>query len=79
MSIQVSQIGAIDISSADFTLPNNAPFLIKNNNEDAVSIEVKPIDNDNFVATTIPGNSWEPILVKAVKAQTGVSNLQYGI
>ena len=80
---QVSLWAAItDLGTADFTLSGNKVFVIKNENEDAVSLEVMPADGTAYVATKFyPG--WNMELVKAVKTNTTLTagelaNLKYG-
>lgn len=85
MSGQIGRMGTVDVSSADFSLPKtgNQPtsFLLKNENEDAITVSVvMAFDGENGtpVTTTVyPG--WNPEMVIAVKQQSGVSNLKWGI
>ena len=80
---QISMWAAItNLGTADFTLSGNKVFCIKNENDDAVSLEVKPADGSDYVATKFnPG--WNIELVKAVKTNTvltsdQLSKLKYG-
>lgn len=76
-SFQISVIGNVD--KANFTLPDGQGgelgFLLKNNTEEPMSIELIPYSMDTSVVTIIyPG--WNVELVREVVNQ--VEGLQYG-
>lgn len=76
-SPQISEMGAIDISTEDFSLSNGGVFCLKNDNADSVTLEVKLPHTSEWISTVFqPG--WNPEILVAVKAQAGVSNLKWG-
>lgn len=65
-----------NLSSANFTLSNNKHFVVKNDNEERVALEVKYVGSNTFVSTYFqPG--WNPDVIWAIKQNAGVSNLLY--
>lgn len=76
-SFQISVLGSID--KANFNLPDGKGgelgFLIKNNTEDPISVEIIPYSMDSSITTTMyPG--WNVEVVREVVNQ--VEGLQYG-
>lgn len=72
VSLQVSVID--DIPAGDFEL--GKIFLIKNNTEDNITVQILPAGQTNYISTTLyPG--WNPEIVKGVKGVVD-NTLQYG-
>lgn len=67
-----------DMPTGDFALKGDAPFYVRNNNADAVEVELVPLGNkDNDSVTVLIGGCTElPVLVrKVINAPAG---LQWG-
>lgn len=79
LSLQHTVFDSVDgLSDGDFTLPGNIPFKIKNDNEEAVSLEVKPAGLGKWVLTNFhPG--WNIEIVVAIKQNALVTNLIWGL
>jgi len=69
---------AIDVSTADFVPTENTPFLIKNDGEDTVTLEVKYADGTDWISTKFKVG-WNEDLVKAVKTNVTVMDLKGGV
>ena len=79
VSAQIGRMGAISFTDGEFRLPNNTPFNIKNDGEDAVKLEVtldKMAEGDWIETSFAPG--WNPEIVRAVKEPEGTVDLKYG-
>lgn len=74
-SPQIGTMGEIDLTN-DFSISRKY-FLVKNDGEDDVTLEVKLANTDEWIETTFYVG-WNVELVKAVKAKTGTYNLKYG-
>jgi hypothetical protein len=61
-----------DLGTENFVLPTSAGrnnFVIKNENDDAIWLEVKPAQGSTFINTKFnPG--WNPEIVKEIKVNT---------
>lgn len=78
VSLQVSKFAVVtNLASANFTLTNNQPFLIKNDNTEAVTLEVIPYNGTAYVATVFQVG-WNPEIVKAIKKTSGGGTLLWG-
>lgn len=83
-SLQISRMGVLDISSADFKLDDKSDggFLIKNDGTAPVFLKVRLLgmkDTDEFIETRFEVG-WNPEIVKTVKKKTDVTtNLKYGV
>lgn len=75
---QITNFGAVtNLDTADFTLTGNEIFVVKNDNEAAVTLEVMPADGDAYVSTSFaPG--WNMELVKAIKTNTTITSTERG-
>lgn len=63
-----------DIPAGNFSL--TVPFVIKNNTEDPITVEILPIGQSDYISTILsPG--WNPEIVIGVKNVTD-KTLQYG-
>ena len=77
ISAQVSVMGEIDLSAANFQMDRG--FLIKNDGDEQVTLEVTLLSmpEDSFVETKFdPG--WNPELVRVIKQNNASLNLKYG-
>lgn len=83
-SLQISRMGVLDISTADFSLDDKSDggFLIKNDGTSPVFLKVRLLgmkDTDDYIETRFEVG-WNPEIVKSVKKNTSVStNLKYGV
>jgi len=68
----------IDVSTTDFVPTENTPFLIKNDGEDTVTLEVKYADGTDWISTKFKVG-WNEDLVKAVKTNVTVMDLKGGV
>lgn len=77
MSAQIGRMGVID-TLVDFSLPHGQRFNIKNDGDDAVSLEVQlaGMAAGQFVATVFDVG-WNPEIVRIVKASTA-TDLKWG-
>lgn len=76
--MQVPNFGIIaNLASADFYLPDNIPFLLKNDNPTDVILEVIPAGGDSYVETNF-GQGWNPELIKAIKLNVDGGSLLWG-
>jgi len=76
--MQVPNFGIIaDLASADFSLPDNVPFLLKNDNPTDVILEVMPAGGNSYVETNF-GQGWNPELIKAIKTNVDGGSLLWG-
>lgn len=69
---------AIDVSENDFEPSENTPFLIKNDSDDTVTLEVKYADGTDWISTKFKVG-WNEDLVKAVKTNVTVMDLKGGV
>lgn len=79
VSAQIARMGEITFTDGEFRIPNNVPFQIKNDGEEAVTLEVllDQMWEGNFIETSFaPG--WNPEIVRAVKEPEGTVDLKYG-
>lgn len=77
-SLQPGTLEPIDISTTDFALPGNAPFLLKNDGLLQVELEVKLINSLTWISTRFD-TSWNPELLVAIKANAMAGlNIKYG-
>jgi hypothetical protein len=77
-SEQVSKFGGITgLDEGDFVLSDGAAFLVKNDNDEAVTLEVLPVKGTAWVETKFaPG--WNPELVWQIKQNATATNLLWG-
>lgn len=79
VSAQIGRMGEITFTDGVFRLPNNVPFNIKNDGDEAVELEVtldKMAEGD-FVTTMFePG--WNPEIVRVVKEPSDDADLKFG-
>lgn len=78
-TLQISKMGVItNLAVADFALPGNALFMLKNDGPAQIELEVKLADSDEWILTKFdPG--WNPEILKAVKINVSADiNLKYG-
>ena len=79
-ALQVSMFGAVTgLDTADFSLPGNQQFQIKNEGTAAVTLEVIPADaeTETFVSTSFdPG--WNVEIVRKIKTNTTSMTLKWG-
>ena len=72
VNLQVSFVG--NIPGGDFY--NDRCFLVKNNTDSNITVQIKPANNKDFISTTLyPG--WNAEICTAVKGAVG-GQLQYG-
>ena len=64
------------LADNDFVLPNNAAFVVKNDNDERVAVEVKYEGTTVFVPTKLD-TGWNEDLIIAIKQNALVSNLLY--
>jgi len=78
VNLQVSYFGSIsNLASQNFSLTNYKPFLIKNDGDDNVTLEVKPYKGSAWVETVFaPG--WNPEIVKEIKSTANGGTLLWG-
>lgn len=67
-----------NLASQDFSLPDDEPFIIKNDNDDVVILEVKYIDGDDTWVSTKFQVGWNPDIVKAIKTTATGGALLWG-
>jgi hypothetical protein len=78
VSLQISKFGTVtNLSSANFSLSGNHPFLIKNDGEAAVTLEVMPESGSAYVSTVFQVG-WNPEIVKSIKKTSGGGTLLWG-
>jgi hypothetical protein len=81
VSPQVAKMGTISIASGNFKLENGQSFLIKNDGDSPVFLNVKLAamdDNDDYVTTRIDCG-WNPELIKEVAQDASLNvNLKWG-
>jgi len=75
--LQVSNFGILDISESDFSFENNRPFLLKNDNNASVTLEVMPAGGDEYIETVF-GIGWNPEVIISVKAKALGGSLLWG-
>lgn len=78
-TLQIATLGIVNnLGVADFSLPGNALFMLKNDGPAQVELEVKLANNDAWIATKFdPG--WNPEILKAIKTNASADiNLKYG-
>ena len=79
VSVQVGKCGVFtDLKSENFKMKNGKSFNIKNEGDEAVFLNVKFAQNDEFQMWKFyPG--WNPEIVKEVEqTNSDVSNLKWG-
>jgi len=78
VSLQVPNFGAVtDLETDNFSLPDDAPFVIKNDNDEPVTLEVIPAGGSAFVETVM-AVGWNPEIVKEIKTTAGGGSLLWG-
>ena len=77
VSLQISEMGVIDISS-EFSLDGGRYFLVKNDNTEAVELTIALAGNPSQYVTTVFQPGWNPEMVVKISANSSVSNLKYG-
>jgi hypothetical protein len=79
-SEQISKMGYItNVSSDDFTIENENIFLIKNEGDEPVSLDVVLSGDRNTVINVLFYPGWNPELVRVIKqTSANVSNLKWG-
>lgn len=76
--LQVATFGVVSgLGEDDFSLDNDHPFLVKNDNEEPTTLEVMPAGGDSYVETTF-AVGWNPELVIAIKTNESAGNLVWG-
>lgn len=77
-SVQISAFGAVTgLSAANFSLPKKTNFLIKNDGEEAVTLEVLPAIGSAWVETVFqPG--WNPEIVQMIRKNSEELTLLWG-
>ena len=75
--LQVSNFGILDISESDFSFENDRPFLLKNDNNASIALEVMPAGGDQYVETVF-GVGWNPEVIISVKAKALGGSLLWG-
>ena len=79
VSAQIGRMGTVSLADGEFRLPNNTPFNIKNDGDEAVELEVlldKNAEGDYINTKFEPG--WNPEIVRAIKSGD-VSNIKWGM
>lgn len=76
--LQLPNFGhVVGLGEADFTMEDSLPFLIKNDNEESVTLEVIPAGGEDYVET-IFAVGWNPEIVKAIKTTQSGGSLLWG-
>lgn len=79
-ALQVSMFGAVtNLATADFSLPGNQQFQVKNEGTSAVTLEVIPADDEaeTFVSTSFdPG--WNVEAIRKIKTNAASMTLKWG-
>lgn len=76
--MQVSKFGSVtNLASANFELSDNQPFLVKNENDDAVTLEVLPLFGTTWVNVKFYAG-WNPEIVLKIKKSSGGGTLLWG-
>lgn len=78
VSLQISEMGVIDISSNEFSLDGGRYFLVKNDNTEAVELTIALAEKPSEYVTTLFQPGWNPEMVVKISASSSVSNLKYG-
>lgn len=78
VSLQISEMGVIDISSNEFSLDGGRYFLVKNDNTEAVELTIALAENPSQYITTLFQPGWNPEMVVKVSANSSANNLKYG-
>ena len=78
VSLQISEMGVIDISSNEFSLDGGRYFLVKNDNTEAVELTIALAEKPSEYVTTLFQPGWNPEMVVKISANSSVSNLKYG-
>ena len=78
VSLQISEMGVIDISSNEFSLDGGRYFLVKNDNTEAVELTIALAEKPSEYVTTLFQPGWNPEMVVKVSASSSVSNIKYG-
>lgn len=79
-SLQVPRFGAVtDLATADFALPGNQQFNIKNEGTEDVTLEVIPADEESetFVSTKF-AVGWNEEIVRKIKTNAASMTLKWG-
>ena len=80
ISLQIAKMGAVEnLAGEDFYLADGSSFLVKNDGENAVELEVQlaAMENGEFVST-IFDTGWNPELVKRIKRNSAEMQLKWG-
>ena len=77
VSLQISEMGVIDISSNEFSLDGGRYFLVKNDNTEAVELTIALANGPSQYVTTLFQPGWNPEMVVKISANSSVSNLKY--
>jgi hypothetical protein len=78
-TLQIALMGIVaNLAVADFSLPDNALFMLKNDGPAQIELEVKLANSDAWILTKFdPG--WNPEILKAIKINASADiNLKYG-
>jgi hypothetical protein len=79
-ALQPSMFGAVtNLATANFSLPGNQQFQVKNEGTAAVTLEVIPADDETetYVSTVFdPG--WNVEVVRKIKLNTASLSLKWG-
>ena len=79
-SLQPSNFGPVtDLDTADFALPGNQQFNIKNDGTETVTLEVIPADvaTETFVSTKF-AVGWNEEIVRKIKTNAASLTLLWG-
>jgi len=78
-SVQIGRMGILDVSTGDFGLSDGQVFNVKNEDSDAVWLEVNlaGMAAGEFVETRFDVG-WNPEIVRVVRQNGGVYGLKYG-
>jgi hypothetical protein len=80
VSMQISTMGEIiNLVDSNFSLPAKTPFLIKNDGNECVSLEIRLIGmpEGTFIQTKFEVG-WNPELIREIKQTSEVATLKYG-
>lgn len=79
-SIQIARMGEITFTNGKFNLPDKAPFNIKNDSEDSVSVEIRlGMMAEGETVTTVLEPGWNPEIVLEILEPNDAVNLKWGM
>jgi hypothetical protein len=78
-SLQIARMGIIEnLLNADFSLTDGNSFLIKNDGDDPVELEVQLAAMGDEFISTIFDTGWNPEIVRKIKQTSDEVNLKWG-